>query len=220
MPGAPRVTGARFVLAALRLAGAAALSAGSCAFEDSACGYEWHYGHLPWTLNGEGHYISVDTSHEGDKAILSSPELLSEEWSCIRLIYQIATTSGSSSDPTRLNLYLRQEGESFDRLLWSAKEPSDSWLIASLDLANSTKKYKIVLEGEMGKDKSASIAVFEIKITPGYCIECDFEENHLCGFMNRWNPNVNWFVGGGNIRSSQSILPKDHTLNSELGKQQ
>lgn len=49
--------------------------------------------------------------------------------------------------------------------------------------------------------------------------ECDFEENHLCGFVNRWNPNVNWFVGGGNIRNSQSILPKDHTLNSELGKQ-
>ncbi|XP_076219086.1 MAM domain-containing protein 2 isoform X1 [Aptenodytes patagonicus] len=202
---------------ALRLAGAALLSPGSCAFEDSACGYDWDYAHLPWALHGEGHYISVDTSYEGEKAVLSSPELYTEEWSCVRLIYQIATTSETSPDPARLNLYLRQEGESFDRLLWSAKEPSDSWLIASLDLMNSTKKYKIVLEGEMRQDKSASIAVFEIKITPGYCIECDFEENHLCGFVNRWNPNVNWFVGGGNIRNSQSILPKDHTLNSELG---
>uniref|UniRef100_A0A8C3K8C2 MAM domain containing 2 n=1 Tax=Calidris pygmaea TaxID=425635 RepID=A0A8C3K8C2_9CHAR len=209
--------GLALFLAALQLAAAALLSPGSCAFEDSACGYEWDYAHLPWALHGEGHYISVDTSYEGEKAVLSSPELYSEEWSCIRLIYQIATTSEASPDPTRLNLYLRQEGESFDRLLWSAKEPSDSWLIASLDLVNSTKRYKVVLEGEMGQDKSASIAVFEIKITPGYCIECDFEENHLCGFVNRWNPNVNWFVGGGNIRNSQSILPKDHTLNSELG---
>lgn len=90
-----------------------------------------------------GHYISVDTSYEGEKAVLSSPELYSEEWSCVRLIYQIATTSEPSPDPARLNLYLRQEGESFDRLLWSAKEPSDSWLIASLDLMNSTKKYKV-----------------------------------------------------------------------------
>lgn len=49
--------------------------------------------------------------------------------------------------------------------------------------------------------------------------ECNFEENHLCGFMNRWNPNVNWFVGGGNIGNSQSILPRDHTLNDEYGKQ-
>lgn len=48
--------------------------------------------------------------------------------------------------------------------------------------------------------------------------ECDFEENHLCGFVNRWNPNVNWFVGGGNIRNSHSILPQDHTLRSELGE--
>lgn len=29
---------------------------------------------------------------------------------------------------------------------------------------------QIVLEGKIGQDKSASIAVFEIKITPGYCI--------------------------------------------------
>lgn len=85
----------------------------------------------------------MDTSYEGEKAVLSSPELYSEEWSCVRLIYQIATTSEASPDPARLNLYLRQEGESFDRLLWSAEEPSDSWLIASLDLTNSTKKYKV-----------------------------------------------------------------------------
>lgn len=92
-----------------------------------------------------GHYISVDTSlgTQGEKAVLTSPELHSEEWSCIRLIYQIATTSETSFDPTRLNLYLRLQGESFDHLLWSAKEPSDSWLIASLDLRNSTKKYKV-----------------------------------------------------------------------------
>lgn len=50
--------------------------------------------------------------------------------------------------------------------------------------------------------------------------ECNFEENHLCGFMNRWNPNVNWFVGGGNIGNSQPILPRDHTLNDEFGKQE
>ncbi|XP_019410739.1 PREDICTED: MAM domain-containing protein 2 isoform X1 [Crocodylus porosus] len=205
------------ILQVLPFTGAALLFVGSCAFEDSSCGYESDETFLPWTLNEEGHYISVDTSSQGERAVLLSPELQTEEWSCIRLIYQIATSLESLSDPTTLNLYVRQEGESFDRLLWSAKEPSDSWLIASLDLTNSIKKYKIVLEGILGQDKFASIAIFEIKITPGYCIDCDFEENHLCGFRNHWNPNVNWFVGGGNIRNSQSILPRDHTLNSEFG---
>lgn len=48
--------------------------------------------------------------------------------------------------------------------------------------------------------------------------ECDFEENHLCGFVNRWNPNVNWFVGGGTAKNTHSILPQDHTFRSEHGE--
>lgn len=91
-----------------------------------------------------GHYIYVDTSFakQGDKALLLSSDLQAEEWSCLRLVYQIATSSGSPSDPSQLNLYVRFEDESFDRLLWSANEPSDSWLIASLDLQNTSKKFK------------------------------------------------------------------------------
>lgn len=92
-----------------------------------------------------GHYIYVDTSFgkQGEKAVLLSSDLQAEEWSCLRLVYQITTSSESLSDPSQLNLYMRFEDESFDRLLWSAKEPSDSWLIASLDLQNSSKKFKV-----------------------------------------------------------------------------
>ncbi|EPY89975.1 hypothetical protein CB1_000063003 [Camelus ferus] len=274
---------------ALQLAGALDLSAGSCAFEESTCGFDSVFEFLPWILNEEGpaqtllisggvlfsesalgltvfftfypkwyqrrslpqhnrtsasfpaprvkflqkfcrqklcsgsigHYIYVDTSFakQGEKAVLLSSDLQAEEWSCLRLVYQITTSSGSPSVPSRLNLYVRYEDESFDRLLWSAKEPSDSWLIASLDLQNSPKKFKILIEGVLGQGNTASIALFEIKMTTGYCIECDFEENHLCGFVNRWNPNVNWFVGGGNIRNSHSVLPQDHTFKSELEKE-
>ncbi|XP_068409531.1 MAM domain-containing protein 2 isoform X3 [Eschrichtius robustus] len=207
------------VQAALQLVGALDLPAGSCAFEESTCGFDSVFEFLPWILNEEGHYIYVDTSFakQGEKAVLLSSDLQAEEWSCLRLVYQITTSLGSPSEPSRLNLYVRFDDESFDRLLWSAKEPSDSWLIASLDLQNSSKKFKILIEGVLGHGNTASIAVFEIKMTTGYCIECDFEENHLCGFVNRWNPNVNWFVGGGSIRNSHSILPQDHTFKSELG---
>lgn len=62
------------------------------------------------------------------------------------------------------------------------------------------------------------IPYYSYVLTYCFLIECDFEENHLCGYMNSWNPNVNWFVGGGNIRNAQAIMPKDHTLNSEQGK--
>ncbi|XP_059958263.1 MAM domain-containing protein 2 isoform X5 [Mesoplodon densirostris] len=207
------------VQAALQLAGALDLPAGSCTFEESTCGFDSVFEFLPWILNEEGHYIYVDTSFakQGEKAVLLSSDLQAEEWSCLRLVYQITTSSVSPSEPSQLNLYVRFDDESFDRLLWSAKEPSDSWLIASLDLQNSSKKFKILIEGVLGHGNTASIALFEIKMTTGYCIECDFEENHLCGFVNLWNPNVNWFVGGGNMRNSHSILPQDHTFRSELG---
>ncbi|KAG8130629.1 putative Thyroid hormone-induced protein, partial [Naja naja] len=164
----------------------------------------------------------MDTSQgtSGDTAVLLSPELYTGEWSCIRLIYQIASASELPQGSITLNLYIRVEGESLDHLLWTTTEHSESWLIASVDVKNRTDKFKFVLEGVLGTETFASIAIFEIKISTGYCIECDFEENHLCGFMNRWNPNVNWFVGGGNIGNSQSILPKDHTFRNEFGKQE
>uniref|UniRef100_H2ZVU7 MAM domain containing 2a n=1 Tax=Latimeria chalumnae TaxID=7897 RepID=H2ZVU7_LATCH len=165
-----------------------------------------------------GRYIFVDASFgdQWEKAVLISPDLQTEEWSCVRLIYQL-TGSTSVSDPGNLKLYIRPEGQSFDYLLWSADEPSDSWLIASADLRNSTRKFKIVLEGKLGQGPIASVAIFEINIVPGYCIDCDFEANNLCGYANYWNPNVNWFVGGGTIRKSQSILPTDHTLSNKWG---
>ncbi|XP_060055709.1 MAM domain-containing protein 2 isoform X2 [Erinaceus europaeus] len=204
---------------ALQLVGALDLPAGSCAFEENTCGFDSELASQPWMLNEEGHYIYVDTSFakQGEKAVLVSSDLQAEEWSCLRLVYQITTSEGSPSNPSQLNLYVRFEDESFDRLLWSTKETSDSWLITSLDLQSSPKKFKILIEGVLGQGATTSIALFEIKMTADYCIECDFEENHLCGFVNRWNPNVNWFVGGGNIRNSHSILPHDHTFKSELG---
>ncbi|CAH2294097.1 MAM domain-containing 2 isoform X2 [Pelobates cultripes] len=194
------------------------ISSGSCTFENSTCAYKSAYSFLPWTVNSEGHYISVDTLYgtSGQKAVLVSPDLQPDEWSCLKLVYQIAG-SESSVNPSKLNVFIQPDGESFDYLLWTAEEQSDSWLISSIDLRNTSRKYKIIIEGILGTDEVSSIAIFELKMTTGYCIECDFEENHLCGYMNSWNPNVNWFVGGGNIRNSHSILPKDHTLNSEIG---
>lgn len=99
-----------------------------------------------------GHYISVDSSQgtNGDTAVLLSPEQHFDEWSCIRLIYQISTASELPIDPTTLNLYLRVEGESFDHLLWTTSEPSESWLIASMDVRNSRNKYKVSVILEQG----------------------------------------------------------------------
>ncbi|XP_059829833.1 MAM domain-containing protein 2a [Hypanus sabinus] len=189
-------------------------SSGSCDFEKDLCGYEPEPLFGPWMVNLQGRYVHIEGSFGSTKKVgtLTSPELHALGESCVRLVYQITGT-----DPGRLNMYFRPEGNSFDFLLWTAREPSDSWKIASIGVRNIAEKSKIIFEAIVNPDPRASIAVFEINVTPGYCIECTFEENHLCGYNNRWNPNLNWLVGGGSVRDSPLHLPTDHTLDNEQG---
>uniref|UniRef100_A0A673LVU4 MAM domain-containing protein 2-like n=1 Tax=Sinocyclocheilus rhinocerous TaxID=307959 RepID=A0A673LVU4_9TELE len=105
-----------------------------------------------------GRFITADSSYFGEnkKYVLVSPELELRDWSCVRLVYQI---SGSGS----LQLHLRPEGENFDYTLWTAEKPSDSWLIASVDLRNMTG-------AKPSRAMGNSVALFEIHIIPGYCL--------------------------------------------------
>uniref|UniRef100_A0A3Q0SL48 MAM domain containing 2 n=1 Tax=Amphilophus citrinellus TaxID=61819 RepID=A0A3Q0SL48_AMPCI len=142
--------------------------------------------------------------------VLLSPLLEHDEWSCLRLVYQI-TESGS------LEVLQRTEGNSFDRPLWSSRSPSDSWVVSSIDLQNNAKPYRVVIEGKPGPSNGSSVAIFEIHISPGYCLECDFEESHLCGYSNQWNANVNWYVGGGGVQILNNDMPDDHTYSNRTG---
>ncbi|XP_029921259.1 MAM domain-containing protein 2-like isoform X1 [Myripristis murdjan] len=198
---------------------------GSCNFESDTCGYTSDADFMSWTLNKDGRFVIVDAVlddyEEGEtrpdarpqrenRGILLSPVLDQEEWSCLRLVYQI-TGSGS------LEVRQRREGKSFDRPLWSSQSPSDSWIIASMDLQNTTEPYRVVIEGRPAEAAGSSVAVFELHISPGYCFDCDFEGTHLCGYSNQWNTNVNWYVGGGLAQSARGSLSNDHTYNNRTG---
>ncbi|KAE8291538.1 MAM domain-containing protein 2 MAM domain-containing proteoglycan [Larimichthys crocea] len=188
------------------------LMPGSCNFELGTCGYTSDPEYGSWSMNEEGHLITVDSAflHDQKQAVLVSPVLDQQEWSCVRLVYQI-TGQGS------LQLHLRPDRDNFDYRLWNANKSSDSWLIASVDLPNTTIPYRILLEGRPGSGFGNSVAIFEIHIVPGYCIECNFEEHHLCGYSNSWNPNVNWYVGGSVNREPDFNLPGNHTNNNQRG---
>ncbi|XP_047426075.1 MAM domain-containing protein 2-like [Mugil cephalus] len=198
---------------------------GSCNFESNTCGYTSDADFTSWTLQKDGRFVSVDAVMSEDRednlgsgaepqkeitGVLVSPPLENGEWSCLRLVYQI---SGSGS----LEVLQRTEGRSFDRPLWSGQVPSDSWVISSMDLQNSTEPYRVVIEGKPGLSAGSSVAVFEIHISPGYCLECNFEESHLCGYSNQWNANVNWYVGGGGLKLLHNNMPNDHTYNNKTG---
>ncbi|XP_054468444.1 MAM domain-containing protein 2-like [Anoplopoma fimbria] len=197
---------------------------GSCNFESNTCGYTSDADFSSWTLHKDGRFVAVDAAVSDEQdgeigaetgpqreitGVLLSPALEQDEWSCLRLVYQI---SGSGS----LEVLQRMEGKSFDKPLWSSQAPSDSWVISSMDLRNNTEPYRVVIEGKPGGSSGSSIAIFEIHISPGYCLECDFEESHLCGYSNQWNANVNWYVGGGG-QLLQNNIPKDHTYNNKTG---
>ncbi|XP_062870493.1 MAM domain-containing protein 2 [Trichomycterus rosablanca] len=165
---------------------------GSCSFQGSTCDYIADSASLSWTIDPNKHYITVEADMQGkdEKAVLLGPDVEQQDWSCLRLVYQL---SGSAS----LHIHTRSEGESFDHTLWSANTPSDSWIFASIDLKNSTEPYKLVIEGRPGSAKGSSVSIFEINISDQYCIDCDFEDTNLCGYTNQWNGNVNWYVGRG-----------------------
>lgn len=98
-----------------------------------------------------GHFVALDTTRNDDledgtgsgaeprreiTGILLSPVLENEEWSCLRLVYQI-TESGS------LDVLQHNERKSFDKPLWSSQTASDSWVISSIDLQSSTEPYRV-----------------------------------------------------------------------------
>ncbi|XP_073333904.1 MAM domain-containing protein 2-like [Pagrus major] len=197
---------------------------GSCNFESNTCGYTSDADFFSWTLHKDGHFVAVDAAMTDDQdkeigadaeqqreitGVLLSPALEQGEWSCLRLVYQI-TGSGS------IEVLQRMEGKSFDKPLWSSQDPSDSWVISSMDLQNTTEPYRVVIEGKPGQSAGSSVAIFEIHISPGYCLECDFEESHLCGYNNQWNANVNWYVGGGGTQLVNNNI-NDHTYNNKTG---
>lgn len=92
-----------------------------------------------------GHLISVDwASVRGrGRAVLLSPLLDQRDWSCVRLVYQI---SGRGS----LQLHLRADADNFDQRLWTSRQASDSWLIASVDLPNSTAPSQVGVAPDPG----------------------------------------------------------------------
>ncbi|KAM6953989.1 MAM domain-containing protein 2a [Aplochiton taeniatus] len=185
---------------------------GSCNFEQDKCGYISDSTYGRWSRNEEGRFVTTESSllYGKDRAVLESPVLELLDWACLRLVYQV---TGNAS----LTLHLRPQGDNFDHRLWSAAKASDSWLIASIDLQNNSNPFQILIEGQPKDEAGNSVAIFEIHIVPGYCIECNFEEHHLCGYGNQWNPNVNWYVGGSLARDPQSSLPDDHTMSNQRG---
>ncbi|XP_063067983.1 MAM domain-containing protein 2-like [Engraulis encrasicolus] len=162
-------------------------------------GFQSDPAHSNWKLSQDGDTRRLESSagSGGDmRGVLVSVTLLEPTvWRCLRLHYRV-TASAS------LQMALRSEGLSFEQPLWSShrtpsSSPSDTWSHVSVDIPKAAQPYRVVLEGLAGGGGGAnSVSVADIQLTDGYCIECDFEEEHLCGYSNQPNGTVKWSVGG------------------------
>uniref|UniRef100_A0A3Q2FRF9 MAM domain containing 2 n=1 Tax=Cyprinodon variegatus TaxID=28743 RepID=A0A3Q2FRF9_CYPVA len=171
---------------------------GSCSFESNTCGYESDADHATLNDDMEGSSGSGIEPKKEVTGILLSPPLEHQEWSCMRLVYQIAESG-------HLEVLQRSEGRSFDKPLWSSQVPSDSWIIASVDLQNSSEPFRV----KEFESRYQNNGILDRK--------CDFEEPLLCGYNNQWNVNVNWYVGGGGVQLVHNNMPKDHTYHNKTG---
>ncbi|XP_063778175.1 neuropilin-1 [Pseudophryne corroboree] len=124
---------------------------------------------------GDGNFIysEADERHRGKVARLLSPMVASlKSAQCMTFWYHM---SGSHVGSLSIKLeYEKQEG--FDQLLWIASDSEyhdDHWRKAQVLLHKSMKRYRVVVEGTIGKGSTGGIAVDDIiianNIAPEHC---------------------------------------------------
>lgn len=115
--------------------------------------------------NATGHYIYIETSRPsrlGDKARIKSPVFEPTSSGCqMRFFYHM-----HGIDVNTLNVY----SESYEKgpmiLLWTRNgSQPDQWIRAAVDLS-STSRFKVVIEGIVGKSFHGDIAIDDVSFTP------------------------------------------------------
>ncbi|KAM9307917.1 neuropilin-1 [Gastrophryne carolinensis] len=123
---------------------------------------------------GDGNFIysEAEERHRGKVTRLLSPVVDSKSTQCMTFWYHMA---GSHVGSLSIKLeYENQQG--FGQLLWTAggtEHQDDHWREARVLLHKSTKQYRVVVEGTIGKGSTGGIAVDDIivanNIPPELC---------------------------------------------------
>uniref|UniRef100_A0A8C3XMJ9 MAM domain-containing protein n=1 Tax=Chelydra serpentina TaxID=8475 RepID=A0A8C3XMJ9_CHESE len=173
----------------LLFAGAVELSAGSCAFEDSTCGYESDYTFLPWILNEEGkdgflvltgtvcffiyiciyilgHYMYVDSiyvKHFQEVAQLISPKTTTPMSGCLTFYYQLQQESGIV-----FTLYMRDVNGFYEEIWKIDSTMNTDWHLAEVDF-DAPYPMEVIFEVAFNSAKGGYVALDDISFSPDYC---------------------------------------------------
>lgn len=225
---------------------------GHCTFDSGLCGFandqrddfDWHVGrgsenpntgpirdHSSFSSNRvTGAFAYIDASlprRPQDKAHLVSHEFQATDANnplCLRF-----WTHMFGSGVGELNVYVRPTGEGPDQKIWGLSgDAGNNWYMGQAPVA-STKPFRIVLEGIVGRNSLGNIAVDDISIAPGVCPtspqvasssagDCAFEDD-TCGWTNPERRDgldqLNWdrLEAKSELRFPQT----DHTTGDEDG---
>ncbi|XP_070566390.1 MAM and LDL-receptor class A domain-containing protein 1-like [Ptychodera flava] len=191
--------------------------------------WTWTTGSTPSTSTGpgvdhttgtdQGGYIFIESSNprvENDTARIESSTLSNTANLCLQFWYHMY-----GPDVGTLNVYI-QENSIRGNAVWTRKGThGDVWHYGyyNLPILNS---FQIVFEGVRGIDYRGDISLDDITLTAGVCpvpaeIDCDFEDDHICGYSQDSSDDFDWSRGSGDTLSNNTGPSYDHTLGTDKG---
>ena len=216
----------------------------SCDFElDTICGYTQDTtDQFDWTRQGGstisfqtgpatdhtlgtsvGYYMYIETSSprvQNDKARLLTHSYTPKPGSisCLQFWYHMY-----GSNIGTLNVYVGPVGslkvQKPPQAQWTKSfDHGDKWYLGHLTLSQ-TAVYKIMFEAIVGTSHAGDIAIDDVVVLDGACIEPGFSdfETGLSTWTNLPNDNFDWVRGTGDTPSQLTGPAFDHTLGTSQG---
>ncbi|XP_025085553.1 MAM and LDL-receptor class A domain-containing protein 1-like [Pomacea canaliculata] len=185
---------------------------GSTATADSGPRFDHTQGNI------RGHYVDVDASHAANAtARLRSPQFSNTGSTCATFWYHMY-----GADVNKLNLYLASPGKPGSQVWTKSGNQGFMWQYAEVEVG-AVSSAQLIFEAVCGTAYMGDIALDDISIISGPCPApgkdlsfCDFEDTHMCGFVQSISDQFDWVLETG--ATTPDLGPKvDHTYGSIEG---
>ncbi|CAH1799700.1 unnamed protein product [Owenia fusiformis] len=170
----------------------------------------------------EGKYIYMEASGtpSGGMFRISTPVFESYGESCLSFWYHMKGFYMGT-----INVYVEHSSRpmfSMDHKIWSTFGHRGSlWNFAYMNIPN--KNFRVVFEGVRGSDVNSDAAIDDVLIEEGACsipsksVTCDFEEAHLCGYVQSSDDDFDWSWETIATPTDKTGCDTDHTYGNGTG---
>ncbi|XP_064619815.1 MAM and LDL-receptor class A domain-containing protein 1-like isoform X2 [Lineus longissimus] len=211
-----------------------ALNTFNCTFDESECGwtqnsgddFDWtlHHGSTPTSGTGPssdhttgssgGLYMYIEATSIRSRAYaqLISPAVSTARPACLQFFYHMY-----GSHMGTLNVYTRSAQNTTSSSLWTRGNNLGNRWRRGLVTINQTSPFKVIMEGVRGNDYEGDLAIDDITISNGTClnnsaaVNCTFDDDE-CGWQQtNVNDDFDWTLHKGATPSSGTGPTQDRT---------